>query len=121
MNAGLLHFTSCGQPPYGSGVPVAVSSAPGAPVLTVTLTWTKSSDDGAGEKDIERYAIFRRLSAATSFGDPVSSIPATMAASYSYVDTQVQPNQTYVYGVAAQDCTPLLSGVTSALPVTTTP
>jgi prepilin-type N-terminal cleavage/methylation domain-containing protein len=121
MNAGLLHFTSCGQPPYGTGVPVATSSAPGAQVLTVTLTWTKSSDDGAGEKDIERYAIFRRLSSATSFGDPVSSIPASMAASYSYVDTQVQPNQTYVYGVATQDCTPLLSAVTSALPVTTTP
>jgi prepilin-type N-terminal cleavage/methylation domain-containing protein len=121
MNAGLLHFTSCGQPPYGTGIPVATSSVPGSPVLTVTLTWTKSSDDGGGEKDIERYAIFRRLSTATAFSDPVSSIPATMAASYSFVDTQVQPNQTYVYGVAAQDCTPLLSGVTSSTPVITTP
>jgi prepilin-type N-terminal cleavage/methylation domain-containing protein len=121
LNAGLLHFTSCGQPPYAPGLPVATSSAPGAPVLMVTLTWPKSSDDGGGEKDIERYAIFRRLATASAFGDPISSVPATTAANYSFVDTQVDPNATYVYGVAAEDCTPMLSPATSSAPVTTTP
>ncbi|HEY1952471.1 MAG TPA: hypothetical protein VGG76_06665, partial [Gemmatimonadaceae bacterium] len=121
MNSGLLHFTSCGQPPLGANTPVATSSVAGAEVKTVTLTWTKSGDDGIGEKDIERYAIFRRLTSDASFADPVASIPASMSASYSFVDTQVLPNQTYVYGVAAQDCTPLLSGLTTALPVTVNP
>lgn len=109
MNAGLLQRSSCGQPPYGASGVTAVSSAAAAPVKTVTITWTKSSDDGGGERDIERYAIFRRLSTDLVFGDPVSSIPAAGLASYSFVDTQVVPGQSYVYGVAAQDCTPMMS------------
>lgn len=121
MNSGLLHFSSCGQPPLSPSAPVAVSSIAAAPVKTVTLTWTKSGDDGAGEKDIERYAIFRRLSTDLSFADPVASIPASATASYSFVDTQVLPNMTYVYGVAAQDCTPMVSGMVSAPAVTVLP
>jgi hypothetical protein len=113
MNSGLLKHSSCGQPPYGPGVPVATSSPPAAKVPLVTLTWAASSDDGGGEKDIERYAIFRRLSTDLAFADPISSIPASTKLSYSFTDTQVQTGQTYVYGVAAQDCTPLLSPVTS--------
>jgi type II secretory pathway pseudopilin PulG len=111
MNAGLLQRTSCGQPPYGVSDVVATSSAANAPVKTVSITWTKSTDDGAGEKDVERYALYRRLSTDLSFGDPISSIPASIKATYGFVDTQVLPNQTYVYGVAAQDCTPLLSAI----------
>lgn len=121
MNAGLLQRTSCGQPPLNAGVPVAVSSIVGAPVKTVTVTWNSSADDGLGEKDIERYAIFRRLSAAATFGDPIASIPGALKTSYSFVDTSVLPNETYVYGVAAQDCTPLLSGMNVSLPVTVNP
>ena len=118
MNSGLLDRTSCGQPPYPGGPPVAVPNAPAASVKQVTLTWTKSTDDGAGEKDIERYAIFRRPSSATVFGDPISSIPSSMLPAYSYVDLGVVQGQTYVYGVAAQDCTPSLSAVVSASAVT---
>lgn len=111
MNAGLLQRTTCGQPPYGASGVAAVSSVPDAPVKTVTLSWTRSTDDGGGEKDIQRYAIFRRLSTEMAFGDPIASIPASVKATYSFVDTQIVPNQSYVYGVSAQDCTPLLSGM----------
>jgi hypothetical protein len=114
MNSGLLKHQSCGQPPYGPGVPVATSSALNAPVKTVTVTWSASTDDGGGEKDIERYAIFRRLSTDIAFADPISSIPASTKLSYSFTDTQVVPGVTYLYGVAAQDCSPQLSPVTAA-------
>jgi hypothetical protein len=117
MNSGLLDRTSCGQAPYPGGIPVVVSN-----LITqapkVTVTWTKSSDDGAGEKDIERYAIFRRVSTATAFGDPISSIPGHMTSTYSFVDNAVVLGQTYVYGIAAQDCTPMLSSVVSSVAVT---
>ena len=122
MNAGLLQRTSCGQPPYGVSGVTAVSSGVNAPVKTVTVAWSKSSDDGGGEKDVERYAIYRRLQGQLTYGDPISSIPASTKSNYSFVDTAVIPNQTYEYGVAAQDCTPLLSGLSAAsLPVTVNP
>lgn len=117
MNSGLLDRTSCGQPPYPGGTPLVITN-----LITqtpkATITWTKSSDDNAGEKDIERYAIFRRLSSQTVFGDPISSVPGRLAATYTYVDNAVTQGQTYVYGIAAQDCTPALSAVVSSLAVT---
>jgi hypothetical protein len=117
MNSGLLDRTSCGQPPYSGGTPTAVASVvSGSP--RVTVSWTKSTDDNSGERDIERYAIFRRPSSVTVFGDPISSIPGRLAASYSFVDNAVVSGQTYVYGIAAQDCTPSLSNVVSSVAVT---
>jgi prepilin-type N-terminal cleavage/methylation domain-containing protein len=115
MNSGLLDRSSCGQAPYPSGVPTVVA---GTTPLSVTITWAKSADDGAGEKDIERYAIFRRPSTATAFGDPISSIPGSMVGTYSFTDFGVVSGQTYVYGIAAQDCTPMLSAVTASAAIT---
>jgi prepilin-type N-terminal cleavage/methylation domain-containing protein len=121
MNAGLLDRTSCGQPPYPTPVPTVVSSVAGATPKFIKVTWSKSTDDGGGEKDIERYAIFRKLSGAAAFGDPISSIPAALAATYTFTDVGVIAGQAYVYGIAAQDCTPLLSSVTSAAAITVIP
>ncbi len=118
MNSGLLDRTSCGQPPYPVTSPAVTPSAAGAAVPSVTIAWNRSSDDGAGERDIERYAIFRRPGSATVFGDPISSIPAAMAGSYAFTDISVVPGQSYVYGIAAQDCTPLLSSVSASAQVT---
>jgi hypothetical protein len=117
MNSGLLDRTSCGQPPYAGGTPIVVTNVVTLPPKA-TITWTKSSDDNGGEKDIERYAIFRRLSSATVFGDPISSIPGRLAATYTFVDNAVTKDSTYVYGIAAQDCTPSLSSVVSSVAVT---
>jgi hypothetical protein len=121
MNSGLVDRSSCGQPPYSTPTPLAVSSLPLISPKSVKVTWGPSTDDGGGEKDIERYAIFRRLSSATAFGDPISSIPSSMAASYSFTDYGVIAGETYVYGIAAQDCTPSLSPVTASLAVTVLP
>jgi hypothetical protein len=117
MNSGLLDRTSCGQPPYPGGTPTVLTNLV-TQTPKATISWSKSPDDNAGEKDIERYAIFRRVSTATVFGDPISSIPGRLAASYSYVDNAVVQGQTYVYGIAAQDCTPSLSNVVSSVAVT---
>jgi hypothetical protein len=121
MNAGLLDRTSCGQPPYPTPAPTVVSSIAGANPKFVRVTWGASSDEAGGEKDIERYAIFRRLSGATAFGDPISSIPSSLASSYAFTDLGVVAGQSYIYGIAAQDCTPKLSSVTASLAVTVIP
>jgi prepilin-type N-terminal cleavage/methylation domain-containing protein len=121
MNSGLLNLAACGQPPLTPGTPVLTQSASGVTPATVTVTWTRSNDDGIGEKDIERYAIYRSLSTATMLGDPISSIPAANNSSYSFTDTTVLPGQTYIYGVAAQDCSPSISDVATSVAITVNP
>jgi hypothetical protein len=111
MNAGLLHHVTCGQPPIGpTNVTAVVTPANGSTVLQtfVTIGWTSSIDEATGEKDVERYAIYRRLSSETDWGEPFASVPVVPggAASYSFNDTNVQTGQSLVYAVSAQDCTP---------------
>ncbi|MDQ2667413.1 MAG: prepilin-type N-terminal cleavage/methylation domain-containing protein [Gemmatimonadota bacterium] len=118
MNSGLLDRSSCGQPPYPTPTPTVLSSLLSATPKFVKVTWGGSTDDKGGEKDIERYAIFRKLSGAAAFGDPISSIPSSLSSTYTFTDYGVTAGETYVYGVAAQDCTPSLSPVTSSLAVT---
>ena len=122
MNAGLLHHTTCGEPPIeATGVSATVTAANGTtiPQTYVTLSWSKSVDDGAGEKDVERYAIYRRLSSVGAFDEPIASVPVALgASSYSFTDTDVQTGQTWIYGVAAEDCsTPSSSSIASATAV----
>lgn len=103
-NAGLVRASTCGDAPLNpTGLGAVADATP-----QVTLTWTKSADEGGGEKDVERYAIYRRAPAAGVFGEPLASIAAG-APVPSFVDTDVKPGETWIYGVAAQDCTPALS------------
>ncbi len=116
MNAGLLHHTTCGNPPLAPGsVTTSVTAANGTtvPQTYVTVTWTKSVDDGAGEKDVIRYALYRRLSSVTTYDEPFASVPAG-GASYSFSDFDVVSGQTWVYAVAAVDCTPATSPTTES-------
>ena len=108
MNAGLVARTTCGDAPIGV-LPTAAYVL-NAGVQTVVLSWTPSADETAGERDVERYVIYRRLASDPSFDQPIASIPAGQS-SYTFTDTDIQSGDSYVYGVAAQDCTPLSSGV----------
>ena len=86
----------------------------------VTVTWSKSADEGAGEKDVERYSIFRRRPAG-AFSEPIASIPAGTA-NYSFVDTDVgEAGEQWVYGVTTQDCTPSVSPMGATGTVTVPP
>jgi prepilin-type N-terminal cleavage/methylation domain-containing protein len=107
-NAGLTKQRSCGDLPIFNGTVVAASTGvPGAP--NVHLTWTPAVDETAGERDVERYLIYRRTAAGT-FSDALAILPAGQA-SYSYDDGTVLSDSTYYYGVTALDCTPLESSM----------
>jgi hypothetical protein len=119
MNAGLLHHTTCGEPPLApTSVTAIVTPANGTtiPQPFVTIAWTKSIDDGAGEKDVERYALYRRLPSATEFDEPFASVPGA-ASTYSFDDTDVTSAQTWIYGVASLDCSPATSSISAATQV----
>jgi len=109
MNSGLLKFSSCGSEPLPANAPTLVTNTAGAPVKFVKLSWPPAPDDNlAGEKDLERYAIFRKTSSAASWGDPVVSIAAGKS-TYTYTDNAVVLGGTYVYDDAQQDCTPSMA------------
>src|SRR5581483_6231510 len=72
MNAGLIHHSTCGQPPLGVSPVATVTAANGTTIFQpyVTLTWNASVDDGAGENDVVRYAIYRRIDTVAAFDQP---------------------------------------------------
>jgi len=108
MNAGLLHFATCGDPPIFASVIAAVASV--LPSTKVVVSWNSSVDQSAGEKDVEQYSIYRRKDTDPAFTEPLVSIPSG-SATYSFTDTQVASGDRWVYGVAARDC----GGQSSAL------
>jgi len=88
----------------------------GEPV--VQLTWNPATDENSGEKDVVRYVIWRRRLADPPFTDmdPYISIPAGQP-NYVYQDEDVASGDIFFYAVAAQDCTPSLSPLSTAGPV----
>jgi prepilin-type N-terminal cleavage/methylation domain-containing protein len=111
MNAGLLHFHTCGDPPIFSSPVVAVASS--LPSTKVVISWTAAVDQSSGEKDVEQYSIYRRTSANPLFSEPIASIPGGTP-TYTFTDTQVKSGDQLVYGIAAVDCGGQSSAVNSA-------
>lgn len=111
LNAGLLNHATCGDAPV-LGQSVAVVLVAGKPVLS----WGAATDEYGGEKDVEKYVIYRRT-VAGAFADPLAAIPAGLS-SYSFTDTQVQSADQWVYGVAAEDCGGQFSPVAASSQIT---
>ena len=117
-NAGLTKQRSCGDAPiFGKSVTAVFSGTAAAP--KVTLTWLPATDETAGEKDVERYLIYRR-STAGFFDAAQQTIPGGQA-SYTYSDATVLNDSTYYFEVTALDCTPLESSPSVSGSVTIPP
>src|SRR5690606_2099 len=116
-NAGQRALQTCGEEPlFGSGVTAAQDGAE----PRVIVTWSPSFDETSGEVDIVRYAIFRREIPQVGWGEPYFSIPAGQA-NYIYTDSDVAVGSTYEYAIAAQDCTPTMSGLRTSPQVLISP
>jgi prepilin-type N-terminal cleavage/methylation domain-containing protein len=106
---------ACGRPPI----------TPSTPTVTwrtdsqfVQIVIAKATDDGAGERDAIRYVVWRQLVGATTWGEPINTIAATQAATYTIRDNGMPTRPgTYRYALAVQDCTPNLSGVAASASV----
>ena len=107
LNAGLLNHATCGDPPV-FGQTVTATASPGK----VLISFNRAMDESGGEKDVEKYVIYRRAPAA-AFADPLASIPAGQP-SYTFTDSQVSTGNQWVYGVAAEDCGGQFSAVSSS-------
>ncbi len=115
-NAGLEVLSTCGSAPIlGTGL-AAATAVLSTGEVGAALSWSPAVDETGGEADVVRYVLWRREFGTASWGEPYVAMPAG-AASYSYEDAAVSPGTAYEYALAAQDCTPTLSGLTSAGPV----
>jgi type II secretory pathway component PulJ len=119
LNAGMVRSTVCGD------VPIAVTNAVAVPVgplghpTKVTLTWVKSLDQDAGERDVARYLVFKKLSTSVDWGSPMADLAASQN-TYTLDDTTL-PAGLWVYGIVAQDCSPANSAITSTVTVNVLP
>ena len=118
MNAGLVRQSSCGEQPLPAIGVVAALSQPDPP--QITISWSASQDEKTGEADVQRYALFRREAASPDWGDPFASVAGGLD-TYTFVDGDVQFDQSWVYAVSAQDCTPANSDVAMSNVVVTPP
>lgn len=113
-NLGRALIQQCGDPPAYVG-PVSATWDPAQ--NAVVLSFSASSDEKTGERDVIRYVVYRKLSGAATWGDPLLSVPFG-SPSYEYLDQQTAAHASYVYAVAAQDCTPRLSPLVETSTVT---
>lgn len=112
MNAGLNRYTTCGEKPFFGGAPVATRVVLPTGAWAVEITWNRATDESAGEKDVERYAVYRRRDGAGLFDDePIAILPADGRASYNFNDSDVLAGDNWQYGVDAQDCSPAASDI----------
>jgi prepilin-type N-terminal cleavage/methylation domain-containing protein len=120
-NAGLTKQRSCGDAPIFARTVTATFTGSAA-VPVVRLTWTPAVDESGGERDVEKYVIYRRTAAAGSFDDALQSVPAGQT-TFTFDDASVLNDSTYIFGVTALDCTPLESSVviTAAITIPSVP
>jgi prepilin-type N-terminal cleavage/methylation domain-containing protein len=113
-NVGLANRQTCGDAPILGSALTATWNGAG-----VDLTWNAAVDETAGERDVTRYVIYRRLATDLVWGDPYLSIPPAGTATYLYTDGAgaVTSGAQYVYGLAAQDCTPTNSSLSQSAQV----
>lgn len=116
-NAGLVVDRSCGDEPQLATTLQATWAEPTPGDTLVRLVWDPSVDELSGEKDVVRYVVWRKLQSATDWGDPYFSTPGGQDP-YIWEDRGLEHGATYVYRVAAQDCSPSYSPFVVSSPVT---
>ncbi len=120
-NAGVATQRTCGNRPLLGTNLAAVGvkpteSTPGH----ILLSWNQAIDEYSGERDVLRYVVWRRAEGGADWGDPIVSIPPG-ASSYSYQDFTPGPGNKFEYALAAQDCTPQYSSLSTTPAVQWTP
>lgn len=116
-NAGFSLLQTCGDEPILGDTLGAQLEVLGGGLYAARLTWNAAVDETGGERDVARYVIYRQtLPLSPDWGDPYLSIPAGLA-SYQYDDPGLSSGETYLYAIAAQDCTPMLSTLEVSPPV----
>jgi Tfp pilus assembly protein FimT len=112
-NQGLLQRAQCGEIPITPGAPTLSIVTIGG-LNSVKLVWAASTDELTGERDVEMYAVYRRLNGTVDWGEPLANVPGAGVASLQFTDNTVFSTSRYDYAISALDCTPAPSALTAA-------
>jgi hypothetical protein len=112
-NQGLLQRSQCGEAPLAPGAPTLLNILI-ATQKAVRITWASSTDELAGERDVEMYAVYRRVFGTPDWGEPLANVPGGGTAIQSHIDNAVFAATRYEYAITALDCTPTPSAITAA-------
>ncbi len=116
LNAGMLRQRTCGSSPLAPTGVVATQVFDLTPSLTnIHVTWNASLEETSGEADVATYLIQRRPSAGVDW-EVLGNMLAIGNATYAYDDFSPKAGS-WVYGVVAQDCSPLNSSIAQAATV----
>ena len=110
---------NCGSaPPTPDSVGVTTETAPAGAKRDVRLDWTAVAGDSTAPRDVRDYVIYRKLSAASTWTS-IGTKPARGSRNYRYQDFDVPATAgTYVWGLAARDCSGQSAVRTSSASVT---
>jgi Tfp pilus assembly major pilin PilA len=111
-NQGLMQRSQCGETPLTPGVPVLTITVIGG-LNAVRLAWNSSIDELSGERDVEMYAIYRRIFGSGDWNEPLANIPGAGLPTLNYTDNTVLPGVRYEFAISALDCTPAPSALTT--------
>ena len=111
-NQGLLQRAQCGEIPIAPGQPT-LTIVPIGGLNAVKLVWAASTDELTGERDVEMYAVYRRLWGTLDWSEPLANVPGAGVATLQYTDNTVAPSTRYEYAISALDCTPAPSALTA--------
>ena len=125
INVTALRRNGCGTAPDATAPLVQLVTANGQPDY-VRVTWTAVTDDGAGERDVDRYLIYRSENGA-ALGEPREDVAAVnkAGATYAFDDYDVKratgtgapAGNRFTYAVTAQDCQPQVAPMTPTAPL----
>lgn len=92
----LSRFTVDNRP----GAPASLSAAGNVSASgnRIALSWTRSTDDGAGNNDVAGYTVYRATDASC-----LVAYSTAAAASISFIDTAATTGVTYYYTLSAYD------------------
>lgn len=112
-NQGLLQRAQCGELPIAPGTPALNRVLIGG-LNAVRLVWNASTDELTGERDVEMYAVYRRIFGSADWGEPLANVPGAGVATLQFTDNTVAPATQYEYAISALDCTPAPSALSAA-------
>ena len=125
INVTALRRNGCGTAPDATAPVVQLVTANGQPDY-VRVTWTAVGDDGAGERDVDRYLIYRAENGA-AFAEPREDVAAVNRTGFAYTfddydvrrttGTGTPPGNRFTYAVTAQDCQPQVAAMSPTAPL----